>query len=81
MTNLNPAQQLAVQHGRLFGDIVWVPGVYVEDDDAARRALVAEYGPSVPSGYMSEECGWRVDDDLVIAAVKDDDDDAAVSIP
>lgn len=48
----------------------WVPGVYVEDDPAAQQALEDEYGQSVSSGYMSEECGWDVsDDDEVMDAI------------
>lgn len=47
----------------------WLPGVYSEDDDALRDALVADLGKPVASGPMSEECGWDVTDYVAIVEV------------
>lgn len=39
----------------------WLPAVWSEDKPLLRAALVEELGRPIPSGYMSEECGWEID--------------------
>jgi hypothetical protein len=48
---------------------VWLPGVYSERDDDLRDALVESLGQPVPSGYMSEECGWEVTEYVTIEPI------------
>ena len=38
----------------------WLPAVWSEKDCQLREKLVEELGPTSPSGYMSEECGWEL---------------------
>lgn len=37
-----------------------LPAVWSENDHELREKLIAELGPTSPSGYMSEECGWEL---------------------
>ena len=39
----------------------WLPAVWSEGKPLLRAALMEELGSPVPSGYMSEECGWVID--------------------
>lgn len=41
-------------------DTWWLPAVWSENDPALRDKLLEELGPTGPSGYMSEECGWEL---------------------
>jgi hypothetical protein len=69
-TETTKAQDLAIEHGvRRDDGTIWIPGCYVEDDPGAEETLIAEYGSPRPSGYMSEECGWEIDDDVVVAEI------------
>ena len=38
----------------------WLPAVWSEKDCQLREKLLEELGPTSPSGYMSEECGWEL---------------------
>lgn len=38
----------------------WLPAIWSEKDSELREKLLAELGPTSPSGYMSEECGWEL---------------------
>lgn len=38
----------------------WLPAIWSERDSELRDKLIAELGPTSPSGYMSEECGWEL---------------------
>lgn len=41
-------------------DTWWLPVVWSEHDPELREKLLEELGPTSPSGYMSEECGWEL---------------------
>ena len=41
-------------------DTWWLPAVWSENDPVLRDKLLEELGPTSPSGYMSEECGWAL---------------------
>jgi len=41
-------------------DTWWLPAVWSEQDPELREKLLEELGPTSPSGYMSEECGWEL---------------------
>ena len=41
-------------------DTWWLPAVWSEQDPDLREKLLEELGPTSPSGYMSEECGWEL---------------------
>ena len=41
-------------------DTWWLPAVWSEQDPDLREKLLEELGPTSPSGYMSEECGWKL---------------------
>ena len=41
-------------------DTWWLPAVWSENDPVLRDKLLEELGPTSPSGYMSEECGWEL---------------------
>ena len=41
-------------------DTWWLPAVWSESAPELREKLIAELGPTSPSGYMSEECGWEL---------------------
>ena len=41
-------------------DTWWLPAVWSEHDPVLRDKLLEELGPTSPSGYMSEECGWEL---------------------
>ena len=45
---------------KIRGDAWWLPAVWSENDHELREKLLAELGPTSPSGYMSEECGWEL---------------------
>jgi hypothetical protein len=41
-------------------DTWWLPAVWSENAPVLREKLLEELGPTSPSGYMSEECGWEL---------------------
>ena len=41
-------------------DTWWLPAVWSENAPELREKLLEELGPTGPSGYMSEECGWEL---------------------
>lgn len=41
-------------------DTWWLPAVWSEQDHELREKLLEALGPTGPSGYMSEECGWEL---------------------
>ena len=41
-------------------DSWWLPAVWSEKDPELREKLLEALGPTSPSGYMSEECGWEL---------------------
>ena len=41
-------------------DTWWLPAVWSENAPELREKLLEELGPTSPSGYMSEECGWEL---------------------
>ena len=43
-------------------DTWWLPAVWSEQDSDLREKLLEELGPTSPSGYMSEECGWELEE-------------------
>ena len=47
----------------------WLPAVWSEDKPLLRAALEEELGRPIPSGYMSEECGWEIPEDYGITDV------------
>ena len=50
-----------VTHASKSNNGWWLPAVWSENNPPLRAALVEELGTPIPSGYMSEECGWEVD--------------------
>ena len=43
-------------------DTWWLPAVWSEQDSDLREKLLEELGPTSPSGHMSEECGWEIEE-------------------
>ena len=41
-------------------DSWWLPAVWSENNHELREKLLEALGPTSPSGYMSEECGWEL---------------------
>jgi len=61
-------KQSAADHIARYTREGWLPAVWSEDEDELRKALIAELGQPIPSGYMSEECGWKIYPDQLEAS-------------